>query len=36
MTPWITIEYADVVNDDETSRFSAPCHIRGPAGVFMS
>ena len=30
-----TVEYTDAVNDEQTSLFSARCHIRGPAGVSM-
>jgi hypothetical protein len=33
---WTTIEYTDAVYDEQTSRFSARCHIRGPAGVSMA
>ena len=31
-----TIEHTDAVYDEQTSRFSRRCHIRGPAGVSMA
>ena len=33
---WTRIEYTDAVDDEQTSRFSARCHIRGSAGVSMA
>jgi hypothetical protein len=33
---WSTIEYTDAVNDEQTSRSPARCHIHGPAGVSMA
>jgi hypothetical protein len=33
---WTTINYTDAVYDEQASRFSARCHMRGPAGVSMA